>query len=74
MRSLKAAVATLEAAQHNSHTELLVLQRSLLAKNDQLLEYEEEISFLKATAKELVNYNTQLSSQVGEAPQEATLA
>lgn len=44
-----------------------------MAKDDQLLEYEEKVGFLKATAEELVDPNAQLSTQVGEARQEAAL-
>lgn len=46
---------------------------SLSAKTDQLLESEEEIGFLEATADKLVDHGIQLSAQVDEACEEATL-
>lgn len=67
LRSLKAAVATLEATQRDFQAKLSAFQWSLSAKDDQLLKCEEEVGFLKATAEELVDHNTQLSTQVGEA-------
>lgn len=62
LRSLEVAVATLEAAQRDSQAELSTLQRSLSTKDGQLLKYEEEVGFLKATTEELVDHNAQLST------------
>lgn len=66
LHSLEAAIVTLEAAQHDSQAELS-------AKNDHLQEYEEEIGFLKATSKEVVNHGAQLFTQLGKARQDVAL-